>query len=182
MSKAAIDVPPCTPNRNLVKPDLLITWVSWDIGPQVMNNQSFWRGVYRTNPPTKCDWWFRRNLKAIISSCQLRKHSHLWINECSFDKLWAPHAQWLFSATSSWQPSDTSTPSLMRNQLGISLNLVPRAGHNLVARDIGFLPCRFGSTTGRVLDGSVPPLSGSVSGTKQRSKHRSNENNTAFLT
>ena len=69
MSKAAIDVPPCTPNRNLVKPGLLITWDSWDIGPRVMNNQSFWRGVYRTNPPTKCDWWFRNHcyLSYIIS-------------------------------------------------------------------------------------------------------------------
>ena len=65
----AIDVPPCTPNRNLVKPGLLITWDSWDIGPRVMNNQSFWRGVYRTNPPTKCDWWFRNHcyLSYIIS-------------------------------------------------------------------------------------------------------------------
>ena len=49
----AIGVPPYTPNRNLVKPGLLITWDSWDIGPQVSHEQKpkFLAVIY------ECSFW-----------------------------------------------------------------------------------------------------------------------------
>ena len=45
-----------------------------------MNNQSFWRGVYRTNPPTKWDWWFRRNRR-------LSYHPVNWENTVIYESL-----------------------------------------------------------------------------------------------
>ena len=49
----AIGVSPYTPNRNLVKPGLLITWDSWDIGPQVSHEQKpeFLAVIY------ECSFW-----------------------------------------------------------------------------------------------------------------------------